>query len=193
MEKVSAAMIKNVYNQTETPVKDYQLIAKSKTVYIYERPKSKIRIYAARGTQDRKDVAAIGKLIQGQFANSSRYRDDKAFIQAHRVPPSYRTPGIGHSLGGAIVDQWLADGLIAAGLSFNPAVDLRHLRNTGNKRYYNRHDPLYKVVGQFASNVTIINDSLWDRLDGILNYFNLLKAYYAHALDNFEVKPKNIS
>ena len=187
MEKVSAAMIKNVYNGTETPVKDYQLVAKSRTVYIYERPKSKIRIYAARGTQDKKDVAAIGKLIRGQFASSSRYRDDKAFVQAHRAPPSYRTLGIGHSLGGAIVDQWLADGLISSGLSFNPAIELQHLRNSGNRRYYNRNDFLYKLVGQFASNVSIINDSLWDKLDGIINYFNLLKVYYAHGLDNFEL------
>ena len=187
MEKVSAAMIKNVYNQTETPVKDYQLVAKSSTVYIYDRPQSKIRIYAARGTQDRKDVAAIGKLIRGQFASSSRYRDDKAFLQAHRAPPSYRTLGIGHSLGGAIVDQWLADGLVSSGLSFNPAIELSHLRNSGNRRYYNRNDFLYKLVGQFATNVYIINDSLWDKMDSLINYFNILKAYYAHGLDNFEL------
>ena len=69
---------------------------------------------------------------------------------------------------------------------------LTRLLELGLRCYYTG-DPGQGCIGQFASNVTIINDSLWDRLDGIINYFNVLKAYYAHALDNFEVKPKNIS
>ena len=193
MEKVSAAMIKNVYNGTETPVKDYEIIAKSSTVYVYARPKTKIYVYAARGTQDKKDVAAIGKLIRGQFPNSSRYKDDKAFLQAHRAPAGHRTLGVGHSLGGCVVDQWLADGLISSGISFNPAIDPVHLRNSGNKRFYNRNDFLYKLIGQYANNVHIINNSLWDKLDSMVNYLNVLKSYYAHSLDNFEVNVKTRS
>ena len=175
---------------TNLDVKGYNLVAKSSSGLIYERPQTKIRIYAFRGTQNQEDVSSFPSLASNTFSSSTRYQKDKEFVKQHPAPEGYKTIGAGHSLGGAIIDQLLADGLIQTGISFNPAVELNTLDNTGNKRIYNRNDFLYKLIGQFASNTHIVNNDLFSRIEGTLRYFDILKSLYEHNNKQFIEKEK---
>lgn len=175
---------------TNLDVKGYNLVAKSSSGLIYERPQTKIRIYAFRGTQNQEDVSSFPSLASNTFSSSTRYQKDKEFVKQHPAPEGYKTIGAGHSLGGAIIDQLLADGLIQTGISFNPAVELNKLDNTGNKRIYNRNDFLYKLIGQFASNTHIVNNDLFSRIEGTLRYFDILKSLYEHNNKQFIEKEK---
>jgi len=175
---------------TNLDVKGYNLVAKSSSGLIYERPQTKIRIYAFRGTQNQEDVSSFPSLASNTFSSSTRYQKDKEFVKQHPAPEGYKTIGAGHSLGGAIIDQLLADGLIQTGISFNPAVELNKLDNTGNKRIYNRNDFLYKLIGQFASNTHIVNNDLFSLIEGTLRYFDILKSLYEHNNKQFIEKEK---
>jgi hypothetical protein len=189
MDGKVAKMVENAYahyNGSENlDVKDYELVAKSPNGLIYDRPSSKIRVYAFRGTQNKEDVRSFPSLISNTFASSSRYKKDKAFVQKHPAPAGYRTVAGGHSLGGAIVDQLLADGLVQSGISFNPAVELSKLHNAGNKRIYNRHDFLYKLIGMYASNVHTTNNTMWDKISATVSFLNILKSLYEHNHKQF--------
>jgi hypothetical protein len=171
-------------------VKDYNLVAKCSSGIIYERPKSKIRIYAFRGTKNQEDASSFPSLFSNKFSTTKRYQDDKKFVEDHPAPAGYRTIGAGHSLGGAVVDQLLEDGLIQEGISFNPAVELNKMNNNGNKRIYNRNDFLYKLVGQFSSNVKTVNNDLFSRVETAVRYFDILKSLYEHNNEQFIDKEK---
>lgn len=166
-------------------VKHYTLVAKCKSGLIYERPQTKIRIYAFRGTQNAEDVSTFPTLVSNTFSSTKRYQTDKAFVKEHPAPEGYRTIGGGHSLGGAVVDQLLADGLIQSGISFNPAIELNKMNNSGNKRIYNRNDFLYKLVGQFASNTHIVNNDPFSRIESTVRFFDVLKSLYEHNNKQF--------
>lgn len=189
MDSKVAQMVEKSYDyykgSNNLEVKHYNLVAKSKSCLIYERPKSKIRIYAFRGTQNSEDASSFPSLVTNTFSSSTRYQKDKAFVKEHPAPEGYKTIGVGHSLGGAIIDQLLADGLIQSGISFNPAVELNKLNNTGNKRIYNRNDFLYKLIGQFASNTHIVNNDLFSRIEMAVRYFDILKSLYEHNNKQF--------
>jgi hypothetical protein len=194
MDSKVAQMVQKSYDyykgNTNLDVKGYNLVAKSSSGLIYERPQTKIRIYAFRGTQNQEDVSSFPSLASNTFSSSTRYQKDKEFVKQHPAPEGYKTIGAGHSLGGAIIDQLLADGLIQTGISFNPAVELNTLDNTGNKRIYNRNDFLYKLIGQFASNTHIVNNDLFSRIEGTLRYFDILKSLYEHNNKQFIEKEK---
>jgi hypothetical protein len=194
MDSKVAQMVQKSYDyykgNTNLDVKGYNLVAKSSSGLIYERPQTKIRIYAFRGTQNQEDVSSFPSLASNTFSSSTRYQKDKEFVKQHPAPEGYKTIGAGHSLGGAIIDQLLADGLIQTGISFNPAVELNKLDNTGNKRIYNRNDFLYKLIGQFASNTHIVNNDLFSRIEGTLRYFDILKSLYEHNNKQFIEKEK---
>jgi hypothetical protein len=194
MDSKVAQMVQKSYDyykgNTNLDVKGYNLVAKSSSGLIYERPQTKIRIYAFRGTQNQEDVSSFPSLASNTFSSSTRYQKDKEFVKQHPAPEGYKTIGAGHSLGGAIIDQLLADGLIQTGISFNPAVELNKLDNTGNKRIYNRNDFLYKLIGQFASNTHIVNNDLFSLIEGTLRYFDILKSLYEHNNKQFIEKEK---
>jgi hypothetical protein len=194
MDSKVAQMVQKSYDyykgNTNLDVKGYNLVAKSSSGLIYERPQTKIRIYAFRGTQNQEDVSSFPSLASNTFSSSTRYQKDKEFVKQHPAPEGYKTIAGGHSLGGAIVDQLLADGLVQSGISFNPAVELNKLDNTGNKRIYNRNDFLYKLIGQFASNTHIVNNDLFSRIEGTLRYFDILKSLYEHNNKQFIEKEK---
>lgn len=189
MDSKVAQMVQKAYEHyagsNNLEVKHYDLVAKSPTGLIYERPKSKIRIYAFRGTKNQEDVSSFPSLMTNTFSSSARYQKDKEFVKKHPAPEGYKTIGGGHSLGGAIIDQLLADGLVQSGISFNPAIELNKINNSGNKRIYNRHDFLYKLIGQFASNTHITNDDLFSRFEMAVRFFDILKSLYEHNNTQF--------
>lgn len=189
MDSKVAQMVQKSYEHyagsNNLEVKHYDLVAKSPTGLIYERPKTKIRIYAFRGTKNQEDVSSFPSLASNTFSSSTRYQKDKEFVKKHPAPEGYKTIAGGHSLGGAIVDQLLADGLVQSGISFNPAIELNKMNNSGNKRIYNRHDFLYKLVGQFASNTHITNNDSFSRFEMAVRFFDILKSLYEHNNTQF--------
>lgn len=187
-----AKMIQNVYHGTDK-VGDFELVAKCDSAQVYKRDKSKIWIYAIRGwyphhSEETLDAKA---LIDSTIESRPRYKKVKAFFQKHPAPAGYKHIATGHSMGGAYCDQLIADGVVKEAISFNPAIQLKDLHNSGNTRYYNRNDFIYKTIGMYASNVHTINNSFFDKVDYALGFVNIIKSYLAHNLEQFE-KPHSV-
>lgn len=133
-----------------------RLISQGPTLKFYSDDAYTILI-AVRGTKpsDGSDLAAAAQLALGHLTASARYRRDKAelntFFRAY--PPSRYTFYItGHSLGGALVNQFKRDfPFIKAGTVFNGAFQLKDLIFQGSniKRVYANTDPLYNAGGRF--------------------------------------------
>lgn len=182
-----AKMINNVYYDKDK-VLDYEQVAKIDSAQIYKRDKSKIWIYVVRGWYPHKEgeLTDATALVKSSIASQPRYKKVKAFFQKHPAPKGYKVLAAGHSLGGAYVDQLIEDGIVKEGVSFNPAIQMKDLKNSGNQRYYNRHDFLYKLVGRYASNVHVFNSTAFDKIVYAANFLNLIKSYLDHNITQFE-------
>lgn len=190
MESKGAKMINAVYDHfirgIEKPeIKHWELVAISPSMGIWKNDKSKSYAYAYRGMITSEDAKVVPTLITNKLNTTLRYKKDKAFTKAHQPPAGYKRYAFGHSLGGAITDQILADGLADSGISFNPAIELNKMKATKNKRLYNRNDFLYKLIGMYASNTHTINNDLFSKVSAGINFFNIAKSYYEHNLDQF--------
>lgn len=187
-------MISNAYafyntGKIDNEVKGYILIKETPTILVYENKKAKKIVYAIRGMKpnNKTDLSAVSNIISSSFSSSSRYRIDKAIVEKYQ-PKGYTRIGAGHSMGGAVVDQLLEDGLIDEGISFNPAVELTKLRNSGNKRIYKKRDPIYEIIGKYASNVKLAPSNFIDEIESENLIFNLVRSYYAHKMEQFVEK-----
>jgi hypothetical protein len=142
------------------------------------------------------DIKADAMIAVGQLASSSRYQRDFQTlkeIQQKYPPSSFDYYGVGHSLGGAILDLFLHSNLVKNGISYNPAVQPQDLRsqNTSNKRIYLEGDPLYQTMGKvLAVQPEVRKQKPVPWYQKLVSYvpwagtaFNLYKA---HTLDNFE-------
>ena len=98
-------------------------------------------IVAIRGTADQRDVSTWLPSALGTLEQSDRFKEDLATLQQfeQQYPPSqFDYYGVGHSLGGAILDAFLNMNLLKKGVSYNPAVAVENFqKDTGNKRIYN--------------------------------------------------------
>jgi hypothetical protein len=149
-------------------------------------------VVSIRGTQvnDPTDLKADAYALVGKLGESERYRrdlDTLKSVQSRLPPPQYRYIGVGHSLGGAILDRFLRAGLILNGISYNPLPEPQELGgNPLHLRVYHKDDPIYKVVGRFIPNVEVrtTKQPIW-------KYFlpfgmkELFSAYESHGLDSF--------
>ena len=191
MHNITAKMIENsyaVYNtgKPKYEIKGYTLIKETPCVLVYENKKEKVIVYAIRGMKpdNKTDVSAVANIISSTFSSSERYKIDKKIVKEFQ-PKGYTRIGAGHSMGGAVVDQLLEDGLIDEGISFNPALEITKLRNSGNKRIYNKRDPLYELIGKYASNVSVVSRGLIDEIESENTILNLVRNYYAHKMEQF--------
>jgi len=139
-------------------VGQFTLMKHTLTLKFYKDDLSNTIIVAIRGTntKDVQDLKADGLIAVGNLENSSRYKNDLETLQNFQVenPQSkYDYYGVGHSLGGAILDLFLKKGLLKAGISYNPAVQPQDFIDTTlqNRRIYIESDPLYKIMGQFLT------------------------------------------
>lgn len=187
LNPVLAKMIQNVYRNKED-IPHYELVANCESAQVYKRDKSKMWIYVIRGWKLPKhydEIPDAKALIDSTIASRPRYKQVKACFQKHPAPPGYRLLATGHSMGGAYADQLIEDGIVKEAITFNPAIQLKDLNNTGNTRYYNRNDFLYKIIGMHASNVHTINNTFFDKVDYAIGFLNLLKSYFAHKIEEF--------
>ena len=162
---------KETYSKTPEDVGDYKLVKKTPTMLIYQ--KGDHYVVGVRGTQDLEDVKADTAIPFG-IKNTSRFKkDEKTLREWKRDHPGSYT-GVGHSLGGAILDELINDGLLESATSYNPAMGTE----TGkNKRIYAEHDPL-RTIGK-ADQIVKTKHSI------IGQVFPVGRAIESHSLNNF--------
>ena len=151
---------KSAYQNAPQEIDGATLIKETPTLKFYRQGQT-ITI-AVRGTRDWIDWLSNASLTSSQtrfyFQLSPRVRKDIADIkdfQRHFPPSEFHYRGVGHSLGGAIIDELIKQNLISEGRSFNPAVHRMDLGTSQgkNERTYNPGDPLYllKTFAEGAS------------------------------------------
>lgn len=177
-----------------------ELIRATPTLKFYKDNGNTI-VVAIRGTKptDSGDLAADGLIALGQLETSDRYKRDLNTIQQFQTqyPPSqYDYYGVGHSLGGAILDMFLKRGFLKNGVSYNPAVQPQDFQNTSlpNQRVYSESDPLYAIMGRNLAKKpetrAARKKSWWEKAASYVPYINTAvkgyDLYQSHMLDQFQ-------
>ena len=177
-----------------------ELVRTTPTLKFYKDNGNTI-VVAIRGTQptDIDDVKADGLLAIGQLERSDRYKEDLNAIQQFQTrysPSQYDYYGVGHSLGGAIMDMFLKRGLLKNGVSYNPAVQPQDFKNTslGNQRVYSKSDPLYAIMGRNLAKKPDVREarkkSWWEKaVSAVPLLGTAMKGYdlyQSHMLDQFQ-------
>lgn len=155
-------------------------------------------IVAVRGTKANApdgslDVTADLTIPFNGIPGTIRYKRDKAMVEnfQQEYPPSqYSYYGVGHSLGGAVIDSLIRDRLIREAVSYNPAIQFSDInRGLPNRRIYYGSDPLYKLMGWWdvKSEHREPENRTWaDFLSGVSLPAAAMAALPAHNLSNFE-------
>ena len=150
-------MATEAYSSTpKANVSGWTMVTHTPTLTFYF--KSGEVVVAVRGTADATDVQADASIPLNRLTRSVRYLEDAEVLRKFKFAhPNWTTyTAVGHSLGGAIIDGFIKDGLVQSGVSYNPAVQpIDLLANLPNRRIYNEDDPLYKMMGQFAKGVEV--------------------------------------
>jgi hypothetical protein len=188
-------MAKAAYSRTPPGnIDGFTLFDSTPTLKFYKR--GNVVVAAIRGTEpsDMEDLKADGMIGLGILEKSSRFLRDLQKLRQVQVdtpPSSFEWYGVGHSLGGAILDEFLKRKLLRDGLSYNPAVQPGDFTaGLPNQRVYAQGDPLYEVLGKHVPGVEVRQTkrpSLLKRLVYKVPYVGkVLESLDAHALDNFE-------
>ncbi len=180
-------------NNPPSEIGGFKLLEATPTLKFYNS--GRLIIVAIRGTDDQRDFAAWHLVAFGQLDNSARYQEDLRDLlefQERYPRDKYSYVGVGHSLGGAIIDRFLRMGLLRSALSYNAAPEPQELRgNSAHRRIYHEDDPLYKVAGRFIPGIEVrkSKDPFWLKYLrnfvplGIANAYNAIDK---HKLPTFE-------
>lgn len=148
--------------ETKPLIGPYKLFHSTPTLKFYKRDDGSTILVGVRGTDVSDPVDLIADMygIFGKLRDSLRYeRDKKTMMDVRREYPSssFRYIGIGHSLGGGLVDLMLRDGLIDEGISYNPLIEPQERKNPNPKhqRIYHKDDPLYKLFGRYVPRIDL--------------------------------------
>ena len=142
-------------------VEGWTLIHNSPTVKAYT--KDNIVVFEIRGTDKKslRDLSADTTIPFNRLNKTDRYRQDVREIQAVKEKyPSAVCYAVGHSLGGAIIDNLIADGYIKEGLSFNPAVESKFYGLELNKRISHKDDPLLALMTNKAKGTEVVSTNI---------------------------------
>lgn len=179
-------------------VNGWSLVAESPTIKIYN--KGSDMVVSIRGTKDSEDAKADSMIPFNSLEKSSRFQKDFDFLSSfiRSNPGTYY--GVGHSLGGAIMDLFLRKGMIQEGQSYNPAVQPQDFRNTlPNHRIFMDGDPLYNLVRMFLyqkPEVIRENASVFRTLARMTPIGNLATSgdyLQSHKLKQFKGKGKKVT
>ncbi len=179
----------------EQKINDWVLVQSYPTLKFYKRGND--IVIAVRGTNptDPNDLKADGLIAIGGLPTSDRYKTDLGFIkqfQAKYPPSQFSYSGVGHSLGGAIVDELIKSRLIKDGYTYNPAVNMGDFKKAiPNHRVYMDADPLYQIMGKHTPKPEVRKykpknvgffQSIASKVPGL---GNAMVGLDAHKLDNF--------
>ena len=177
-----------------TNIEGFTLFESTPTLKFYKQ--GNVVVVAIRGTKpnEAQDLKADGLIGLGLLEKAPRFQNDLLKLRAVQVdtPPSkFEWYGVGHSLGGAILDEFLKRGLLRDGVSYNPAIQPGDFKaNLPNKRIYAEGDPLYALLGKNVPGVEVRKPKKRGLLDQLIQKVpyvgKLVGLYKAHALDNFE-------
>ena len=147
------------YLKNPESVKEWELVDSTPTLKFYQNGDT--IIVGIRGTHvgDVHDFKADASIPFNQLKNSVRYQTDLKYLTDFITNNPATYYGTGHSLGGAILDLFIDNGLVEQGVSFNPAVETRNFyskKSTKNKRIYTSCDPLYNIMGRFTYDAEVI-------------------------------------
>ena len=183
--------------RTPLNIDGWRLFFSTPTMKFYNKDKE--IIVSVRGTDpsDRRDLAADLDAYNGKLATSERFlRDLNTLndIQQKNSPREFHYFGTGHSLGGAILDEFLKRGLLQTAMSYNPMIQPQDATNTAlrHRRIYHIEDPLYQIFGKNAPNVEVrsgeSNMPMWKAYMRNLPYgFGFLfKSLDAHKIGKFQ-------
>jgi len=138
-----------------TPIPTFKVVLKTPTLTIYADNFFDSFVVAIRGTADWNDFKAWIPTATYHITNTDRWaKDYNDLTQFQKQFPTskYKYYGVGHSLGGAILDQFIKNGMIDSGRSYNPAIQLGDIPDASlakkNVRVYATGDPLYKLEGR---------------------------------------------
>lgn len=182
--------------KTKLNIGDYKLVFSTPTLKFYMNNDKKI-VVSIRGTKlpDADDIQADGLAIIGNLKSSERYKKDlNTLLEFQKKYPKteYHYMGVGHSLGGAILDGFIRAGLLEHGMSYNALVEPQELGgNPRHHRIYHKDDPIYKIVGNMIPNIEVRSTSepFWKYM---LEYSlpfglgTLFKAYDRHKIKRFK-------
>jgi hypothetical protein len=134
---------------------EWKYVDGTPTLRIYN--KGPAIVVAVRGTavDDGVDLKACLSIASSNLESETRYQEDKKFILEFesKYPRSdYNYLLTGHSLGGALSDQLMNDGIGIQAITFNPAVQKAFYLSINNKRIYQALDPLYQMMGRYCQN-----------------------------------------
>jgi hypothetical protein len=190
--KVLYQMNKNAYANSNASVEPgWNFMAGTPTIKIYNRGNT--MLVAVRGTADNRDILTDLTIAAQDMANQPRYTQDRDFIRQFQTQyPSgqYTYLLTGHSLGGAICDQLMRDGIGLQAITFNPAVQKNAYNSQNNKRIYQSEDPLYRMMGRYCRyNVEVRQGRQKSSVESALSFVPGAGIGYtamqAHSLDNY--------
>ena len=174
-------------------VSDFELVYATPTVDAWVNEPRKTVVVSVRGTdvKDKQDVYADASLVVNALVKTPRYQTDKASIQqifSRYDPKQYEYYLVGHSLGGAIINQLMRDfPQFQYGMEYNPAFqpyDLISQQRGKVFRQYTDTDPLYKLGGRlFADKKVVPSRSTVPNMGAVGQLYN---AGVGHSLSNFE-------
>jgi hypothetical protein len=174
----------------------FELIEKHPTIRFYGKENE--IVVAIRGTQGSlvdEDWRANYTLATGYIRSTDRFKKDLKIIEAFQKEypkDEYKYYGVAHSLGGALLDQFIDLGFIRQGVSYNPAVNVSDLgKHLPVKRIYIDKDPLYNIFGRLLTDAPEVRkgepDSLWLQLGKWAGGVTGLASHISSYLKNHKI------
>lgn len=178
---------KEAYNtRGREEVNGWKLVYNTPTLKFYRKHNEVIIGIRGTNPSDTNDLTADALIPMNKLATSARFRNDLNTVKSFQFKNGDMDYyGVGHSLGGAILDLLIKEGLVISGVSYNPAVQPQDFKaKLPNQRIYNKNDPLYNLGKNFLEDKPEVRDnsSFFSRIFGN----SPLNSLNAHGLQNFE-------
>jgi hypothetical protein len=170
----------------------FKLVKHTATLKFYYDEAKRLMIVAIRGTKltDKHDIIADALAVSGNLKNSYRYNND--LHQLREVKKEYPHAvffGVAHSLGGAILDLFLRNRLISAGLSYNGFPEPQERQgNPLHHRIYHTGDFIYKIFANKIPNTELrtTSEPFWKYLLKYSMPVDVFTGIDRHLLDRFK-------
>jgi hypothetical protein len=168
--------------EPDSQIGPFKLIEKTPTDLCYYSGDTFVIVVRGTNPSDPKDLKADALIAVNGLRSSSRFQNDLETLLSWKQRYHGTWIGVGHSLGGAICDEFILMGLITEAFTFNPAVQPANFKaNIPNYRVYSHGDPLYLLFGKHTDSHKLAGEetSLGQELR------DLLKNHYLESFTDF--------